>query len=236
MGGREAMPQIVKQPYYLKPMPANPYLGLVHDGTSTGYMEGFSVKPMNHIYRYRYNLFPVGQSTGMYGRNKWAKHVHWLEVSTIERMRVQIFGEEAIPMFWLSLAVFAFTFYHCYRLGTQHSDATMYFATGPFTKHAVKMTRFSRVRDISEPVPYKYFQRAPEWFTYDAYKELVQLGVIANDPFLELLKEKKLVDEAIMPSHKVVRRGYGDVLYKLFGDWSGNHNPRDRPESVMPGI
>lgn len=221
-GNFEAAAKVVDHPYYLKNMPSNPYIGAVHDGSSTAYRGGFVSKHMNHLYRFRYNLFPRGQTTGYYAGNKFAKHVHWLEVSTVERFRVQALGEEAIPMFWLSICVFSWTFYHLYRLCMEHKDGTAYLIVGPFLKHAVKMTRFSEVSELNERIPYRLFQRPAEWNSYDTYKELYKLDIAANDPYLDLLKANNLLDEAVAPANHVVPGGFGDVKSKLFDENAPN--------------
>ena len=230
-GNFEAAAKVVDHPYYLKNMPMNPYIGAVYDGSSTAYRGGYVSKHMHHMYRFRYNLFPRGQTTGYYAGNKFAKHVHWLEVSTIERVRVQALGEEAIPMFWLSICVFSWTFYHFYRLCMQHKDGTAYLIAGPFMKHAVQMTRFSRVQELDEPIPYRLFQRVPEWTNYDANKELYKLEIAANDPFFDLLKKNDLMAEATAPSRDTTIGGYGDVKAKLFDPWSAN---KQRNEQYIP--
>ena len=73
--------RVIEQPYFLKNMPMNPYLGTVHDGVSTGYHQGFSVKPIHWLYRFRHNYLPTGMPVGMYSRNPAGKALHWLEAS-----------------------------------------------------------------------------------------------------------------------------------------------------------
>ena len=117
----------VEQPYFLKKMPHNPYIGTVHDGVSTDYMKGFSVKPINWLYRFRYNNTPTGLPLGFYGRNPPGKHVHWLEVSTMEKFRLQVTCDECIPMATLSCAVILFTLYHSWRHIYYHPDLSLYY-------------------------------------------------------------------------------------------------------------
>ncbi|TPP54246.1 hypothetical protein CGC21_22025 [Leishmania donovani] len=79
ISGGTARANLVDHGVYVKPMSLNPFLGAVHDGTSTGYCQGYSAKPMHWLYRFRYNVLPQGISCGFFSRNPYGRYVHWLE-------------------------------------------------------------------------------------------------------------------------------------------------------------
>lgn len=217
----------VEHPYYLKTVPMNPYIGTVHDGVSTEYLTGFLSKHIPFLYRFRHNLFP-GMATGFYARNISGKNVHWLEVSTMEKMRVRIFTDEAAPPVLLSLVVILFTIYHCWRLAYAHPDITMYNIVLWTTKPFVEQMRFSKQHPLDKPV-YKYIQRVPEFYMEDPIREIARLGVSANDPWLEFCKEKGLMYDyhTTAWSRGWGEAGAGKILPKTkvpFEDKRG-HNP-----------
>lgn len=198
------MKHIVEQPYFLKKMPSNPYIGAVHDGKSTGYGQGWSVKPINWVYRFRYNSQPTGIPTGFYNRNPGGKQVHWLEVSTIEKVRVQLAGEEAFGPDLLCGFCIVFTIYHTYRYYTNHPDLSFYnfvlWTSKPFTA----INRASVKHNMDQPT-FRYMQRPPEFYGKDIIREIYSLGIAANDPFLERVKAAGREDELYMNNKDYTR-------------------------------
>lgn len=203
-GGGASMKHVVDQPYFLKKMPSNPYLGAVHDGKTTAYNEGWSVKPMNWVYRFRHNSLPTGIPTGFYNRNPGGKQVHWLEVSTIEKVRVQLAGEEAFGPDLLCGLCIVFTIYHTIRYYTYHPDLSFYnfvlWTSKPFTT----MNRASVKHTYDQPT-FRMMQRAPEFYAKDQIREMYKLGVVANDPFFERVKAAGREDELYMENKDYTR-------------------------------
>jgi hypothetical protein len=185
---------VVDQPYLLKPVPMNPYIGAVHDGRATEYNTGYALKNIPFLYRFRHNLYP-GMQTGFFSRNPGGKSVHWLEVSTIEKMRIRAMSEEAFPPMVVSAVVILFTLYHCYRYAAYHPDLTMYNLALWTTKPWIRQMRFSEQHPLDKPI-FRFVQRVPEIYNVeDPYKVLIRNGSIANDPYLEAVKELGLTDK-----------------------------------------
>jgi len=178
---------VIDHGYYLKPMTMNPYVGTVHDGTTTAYNQGFVKKHMHWLQRFRYNLLPLAKTTGMYSVNKMGKHVHYLEVSTIEKMRIKMVSEEFRPMYQLMIIVVVFSLWQFHRLVHHHPDLSYYNFVMWTTKPWVTQYRFTKKHRIDEPA-YRYMIRCPEYYQEDPYRDLLDLGVIANDPYIEYCK------------------------------------------------
>lgn len=196
-GGGGNLEHAVEHPYFLKKMPGNPYIGAQHDSKSTEYNKGFVSKPMHWLYRFRYNSLPVGMPTGFFCRNPQGKNVHWLEVSTIEKMRVQMMGEEAFAPGFVSAATVIFTIYHCYRYTMYHPDLTLYNMALWTSKPFVTMYRNSQKHRMDQP-SFRYVDRAPEFYAYDPIRELYGMGLAANDPFVKRVKDAGREDELYM--------------------------------------
>lgn len=224
-GGGGSMQHVVEHPYFLKKMPSNPYIGTVHDGKSTAYNTGFSVKPMNWVYRWRYNSQPTGIPTGPFNRNPGGKQVHWLEVSTIEKLRVQLAGEECFGPNLLCGAVIAFTIYHGIRYYLYHPDLSFYnvmlWTSKPFTM----MNRASQKHTMDQPT-FRYMQRPPEFYGIDPIRSLYKLGVAANDPFVVRVKAAGREDELYMSNKDYTRSK--PALRQLL-----KHDPAPRPNSLI---
>jgi len=200
LSGGMAKANIVDHGYFLKPMPGNPYLQTVHDGTSVGFNQGFSKKPLHWIARFRYNLLPVGMVLGPYSHNPLGKEVHWLEVSTMEKFRVRATSEEgSIPLFLVTFTVL-FTIYHMGRLAFYHPDLTLQnVALGP-SKQFVQGYRANKKNPIDKRT-FRFFARCPELYFSDPFREFVRGGVIANDPYLEYVRKLGREAELLDPSY-----------------------------------
>lgn len=181
MSGGIARQNLLEFKNLIKPVPHNPYIGTVHDGRTESYNEGFLEKPMPFLYRFRHNLFP-GWQTGFFCRNPQGKYVHWLEVSTIEKVRVRVAGEEAFTLVMLFLFVCTFTVYHCWRLMYHHPDLTMANITIWTTKPWVQQMRFSKKHPMDKPT-YRFVDRASEFYQQDPIRFLYESGLPANDPY-----------------------------------------------------
>lgn len=207
MSGGAARYNVVEHANYIKPISMNPYVNTVHDGVSTGYHEGFASKAMPFLYRFRHNLLPQGIATGFFSRNPSGKHVHWLEVSTIEKMRVRAFTDEAFPPVLISVIVFAFTAYHLYRIAAYHPDITMYNLGVWTSKPWIQQMRFAKKHPLDKPV-FKFIQRVPSDFLQmeDPETILFREGRCANDPWLDFVKSKGQEDQLYL---KGFEKGWG---------------------------
>ncbi|KAG5495067.1 hypothetical protein JKF63_02120 [Porcisia hertigi] len=180
MCGGLAARTVVDHGYYLKPMTGNPYLCTQHDGVSTGYLQGFFPKDVNWLYRFRYNLLPAGMSGGFFSRNPYGRYVHWLEVSTIEKMRLQMLSLESVPCSVVTVIVVLFTMWHSYRLTFLHPDITLYNLGLWSTKPWLQQQRFNKKKELDEEV-YRWVCRAPELMMDDPIRDMYKLGITAND-------------------------------------------------------
>jgi hypothetical protein len=210
MSGGVARANVVDHGVLLKPVSCNPFLGAVHDGTSTGYMQGFAAKPIHWLYRFRHNLLPQGMSGGFFSRNPYGRYVHWLEVSTIEKMRMQLQTMESMPCSIVTTIVVIYTLWFSYRLTFLHPDITLYNLGLWPTKPWVQQQRFNKKIDIDQPV-YRWVHRVPEFMAADPIRELYKLDVMANDPYLEYVRGMGRVEELTLYPHERVG-GKGDIL------------------------
>jgi hypothetical protein len=197
MSGGLARANVVDHGVFVKPMSCNPYISTVHDGASTGYMQGFAPKQMHWLYRFRYNLLPQGMSGGFFSRNPYGRYVHWLEVSTIEKMRLQAMTMESVPCSVVSTVVLLFTLWHSYRLTFLHPDITLYNVGLWPTKPWVQQQRFNKKIELDQPV-YRWVHRAPEFMIDDPIRDMHKMGIIANDPVEAIAKEQGLEHELTM--------------------------------------
>ncbi|KAH8609656.1 hypothetical protein ERJ75_001180600 [Trypanosoma vivax] len=231
ISGGAARSNVVDHGVYLKPITHNPYICTVHDGVSTGYLEGFSPKPIHWLYRFRYNLLPQGFSCGFFARNPYGRYVHWLEVSTIEKIRLQVSSMESLPATVLTLIVFAYTMWFSYRLAFLHPDITLYNIALWTTKPWVSAQRFNKKHRLDQPV-YRWVHRAPEYLMYDPYRELTKLGVAANDTWLEHVRsigrEEDLLVSPRDPGYGV--NGKGKIMpVDIPHDDKSGHSPGPMP-------
>jgi len=189
----------------LKHHPANPYLGSVHDGVTSDFLKGYSVKPIHWLYRFRYNTNPRG-APPMYMRNTLGKDIHWLEVSIIEKFRLQITNWEAWPHVVAGIGVVCAVAWQFYWYLYCHPELSLFnFAIGQ-SKNYVKRERFNDKIEFDTPV-FRWFQRNSEFYGYDSYRELIKLGVIANDPYIEFVKKHGRDRELVLyPNEK----GWGE--------------------------
>jgi hypothetical protein len=218
MSGGMARFNVVEHANLVKPVSHNPYIGTVHDGVTTGYNEGFSSKAMPFLYRFRHNILPQGMATGFFSRNPSGKHIHWLEVSTIEKMRVRAFTDEAFPPLFVSALVLAFTAYHVYRYIVYHPDLTLYNLGVWTSKPWITQMRFAKKHPLDKPV-FKFIQRVPSDYygVEDPVKFMYRNGVCANDPWLDFVKSKGKENELYI---KGSGKGWGT-------GGAGNLLPRD---------
>lgn len=225
MCGGMARQNVVEHAGYMKPMSNNPFLCTTHDGVSTNYMEGFVAKRVHWLYRFRYNLLPQGFATGFFSRNPYGRYVHWLEVSTIEKMRLQLMTMEAVPFGVLSTLVIVYTLWFMYRLACVHPDTTLYNIVLWPTKPWVQQMRFNKKLELDQTV-YRWVHRVPEYMITDPVRELYKLEIAANDPYLEYVKSMGRERELTL-YHAERKNGEGDirpVLHLRHEDNSG-HNP-----------
>ena len=175
-----------KQPYYLKHMPGNPSFGLVHDGTTTKYGQGFTVKKMSWLYRFRYNVSHRG-ATPLNLRNPGGKWQHWLEVSAVKKGIAGITNHEAQPHVICAIIVSAFASWQILRYLMFHPELSVYFLAMYPTKIWLTQHRYNEVHPMDKPV-FRWFQRAPEFYFYDSYRDFIKMGILANDPYVDYMK------------------------------------------------
>jgi len=175
-----------KQPYHLKFSPLHPSFGAVHDGTTTEYGKGFTPKPMHWLYRFRYNTQPRG-ITPMNLRNPGGKQVHWLETSNVKKAVVVALSGEFRPHLISAILVITFTAWHISRYLFFHPELTCYMLAVYPTKVWITQHRYNERHPMDKPV-FRFFQRAPEFYYYDSYRDLIKMGVIANDPYIHYMK------------------------------------------------
>ncbi|KAG5474337.1 hypothetical protein LSCM1_03117 [Leishmania martiniquensis] len=224
LSGGIARANLVNHDAFVKPMSLNPFLGAVHDGISTGYHQGFSAKPIHWLYRFRYNLLPQGMSGGFFSRNPYGRFVHWLEVSTIEKVRLQLMTVESMPVSVLVSIVVVYSLWFSYRLAFLHPDITLYNLGLWSTKPWVQQQRFNKKIDIDQPV-YRWVHRVPEFLINDPIREMYKLKIAANDPYLEYLRSIGR-EEELTVYEKDRADGAGNIRPLNIGheDRSG-HNP-----------
>ncbi|KAK7194702.1 hypothetical protein NESM_000389500 [Novymonas esmeraldas] len=197
MSGGVACHSVAEHARFLKPMTGNPYLCAQHDGVTTAYQQGFTARPVHWLYRFRYNLLPVGMSGGFFSRNPYGRYVHWLEVSTIEKMRLQMLTLESVPCSVVTIVVLLFTLWHSYRLSVLHPDTTLYNLGLWPTKPWVQQQRFNKKKELGQEV-YRWVYRAPEFMIEDPIRDMYKMGIMANDPVLVMAKEQGVEHELTM--------------------------------------
>ncbi|CBZ28465.1 conserved hypothetical protein [Leishmania mexicana MHOM/GT/2001/U1103] len=224
LSGGMARANLVDHGVYLKPMSSNPFLGAVHDGISTGYCQGYSAKPIHWLYRFRYNVLPQGISCGFFSRNPYGRYVHWLEVSTIEKIRLQLQSTESMPVAVLVTLVVIYTVWFSYRLSFLHPDITVYNLVLWSTKPWVQQQRFNKKIDIDQQV-YRWVHRMPEFSITDPIREIYKLEIGANEPYLGYVRgmgrEKELT---LYANERTQEAGNIRPLNIRHEDRSG-HNP-----------
>ena len=195
----------VPQPYFLKHSPLNPFFGAVHDGVSTGWLQGYSVKPIHWLYRFRHNL-NYRAAPPLYLRNPLGKDIHWLEVSIPEKFRLQVTSAEAWPHMVAASLCISLVIYQAWNYIGYHPELSMFNLVVGATKKHVKRERFNDKIEMDEPV-FRWFQRVPEFYAFDSYRELIKLGVIANDPWIEFVKKHGRERELTLYCHE---KGWGE--------------------------
>jgi hypothetical protein len=111
-----------------------------------------------------------------------------MEMSTIEKVRVRVFCEDAMPMSFVMFVVLLFTAWHCYRLAFLHPDVSIYPMVIFSTKPWVEFYRASKKHTLDEHV-HRFVFRCPELYgVSDPIRELYKVGAAANDPYLERVK------------------------------------------------
>jgi hypothetical protein len=176
----------VPQPYYLKHVPMNPYFGCQHDGITSEWQKGFSVKPIHWIYRFRHNTTPLG-CPPLYLRNPPGKDVHWLEVSIFDKFKIQCYNSEAWPHTVTAMASICIVAWQFSWSLWAHPELSLINIVLAPMKHVIMRERFNEQVPLDKPV-FRWFQRAPEFYAYDTYRELIDMKIIANDPYIDWAK------------------------------------------------
>lgn len=199
--GRHRYNNVCEQPYYLKPVAENPYLGTQHDGVSTEYNTGYSVKPIHHLYRFTHNVLPENIPR-MNCKSPWGKRLHWLEVTNMVQLKTEYCVFELIPPFCLTVLILTVTAFHLLRVAFYHPDITWYNVAFPTNKSFVQFVRFNQKHQLEQPV-YRYFQQQSEFYFKDGHKRaLLEFETVVNDPFINHVKEIGRGDElSVSVSH-----------------------------------
>ena len=163
-------------------------MGLEYDGKGLDYQVGFVWKKMPFLTRFRHNISNPGECPLEMRHPSPYKYVHWMEVSRMRKLMTELHGEEAKNFYWLCLAVWWFTVWHCYRYAMYHRDHTLYGLTSMPTKNSLTMRRAEAYHPMDKPV-FRYYQMAPELYFYHPHRDWINMDVVANDPFKERLKE-----------------------------------------------
>ncbi|EPY43328.1 P27 protein [Angomonas deanei] len=205
-------------------MSGNPYLFTTHDGSSTAFQQGFVAKPINWLYRFRYNYLPAGMQTGFFSRNPYGRYVHWLEVSTIEKMRLQLMTVESIPFSFWSIALLLYTSWFTYRLAFLHPDITLYNIGLWVTKPWVQQNRFNKKVELDQTI-YRWVHRVPELMIEDPLRDIHKMQVAANDPYYEYVKGLGRESELLLRRSEK-SGGAGDILpIQMKHEDNHGHNP-----------
>jgi hypothetical protein len=173
-------------PYYLKHQPGNPWLGTKHDGVSVEYGRGFEFKPIHHLYRFRWNFNHRGYHT-LWTRNPGGKTPHWLEVSYWNKLKPHLFNYEVLPHTILACVVSCIVIWNLSRYIFFHPDLTIYNVIFFTMRKYVNVLRNQEIPTLDTPV-FRWFQAAPEFYGYNPHREMIALGVLANDPYVEYMK------------------------------------------------
>ena len=232
---------VCDQPYYLKPCGENPYLGCVHDGVTTEYHKGFSVKPIHHLYRFTHNLLPLNIPRGAL-RSPVTKRLHWMESTSLRRVANEWYMFEALPVFLVGVMVVVLTIYHLTRTAFYHPDITWYNLAFPTNKNFVPFVRFNQKGMLDQPV-YRNLQQQSEFYFLDAAKRsMIELDLIANDPFINHVKEIGRGDELLVRagSKGANKRdiggqgGRGYLIPSVFEEKSSWWTPRAEQQKENP--
>lgn len=176
-----------ERPYYMKQAPGNWFVGMEHDGATTGYHQGFSAKPLPFLTRFRYNVTEFGACPLEHRHPSYYKYVHWMECSRMRKLMTELHCEEAKNFYWMCVAVCWFTAWHCYRYAMYHRDHSLYGLTSMPTKNSLTMRRGEAYHPMDKPV-FRYYQMCPELYFYSPHRDWVNMEVVANNPFYEQCK------------------------------------------------
>jgi len=176
----------VEQPYYLKHSPGNPWFGAVHDGAATEYNGGFTLKPIHWLYRFRWNSQRRGFQP-MNLRNPGGKCPHWLEISQWAKARPHMWNMESYPHTMLFFVCSAIVIWNLSRYIFFHPDLTLYNLTWFSLKRYANILRNNQIPNLDTPV-FRWLQQPSEFYFYHPHREMLKLGVIANDPYVEYIK------------------------------------------------
>jgi len=200
----------VNQPYYLKNAPGNPWFGAVHDGVSTEAGAGFSVKPIQWLYRFRWNSQRRGAGP-FYLRNPGGKMPHWLEVTQWNKLSPHLWNTETFPHTALSIFCSCLVIWNLTRYVFFHPDLTIYNIIYFSMRHYVNVLRNMQIPNLDTPV-FRWVQQPSEFYGYNPHREMIKLGVCANDPYLEYMKA---IGKADLLTKMPEEAGYNTALEYL---------------------
>eukprot|EP00760_Papus_ankaliazontas_P007536 PhM_4_TR13366/c2_g1_i2/m.64898 len=190
-----ARPHVGQLPYYVHEVPGNPYAFFNHDGQTTEFMKGFTPKKVGWLQRFRHNMNPRCTAVGAFAFNIWGKNVHWLENKTSTKVYQQMISDECYPHSVLWISVVVVTVLHLGRYLYGHPDVSLFNASMWATKPLVDACRWEKPYTMDRPV-FRLFQGISEFYAYNPYRDLVRVGAVANDPWLEYLKETDQLENA----------------------------------------
>merc|ERR1712146_138590 len=96
-------------------------------------------------------------------------------------------NHEAAPHVLSSVIVIAFASWQILRYLFFHPELTVYMLAMYPTKSWLTQHRYNERHPMDKPV-FRWFQRVPEFYFYDNYRDFIKMGILANDPYVEYMK------------------------------------------------
>jgi len=178
----------VEQPQYVKHAPGNNWFNAVHDGVSEGFQAGYTARKMNPVRRFWWNINEsAGGASSFYLRNPGGKCPHWLSITGWGKFTAHVFSGEAQMHVLLASYVTAIVIWNLSRYLFFHPDLTIYNIAYFTVRRYLNVLRNNEVRPLDAPV-FRWMQQAPEIYNYNPHRDMIEMGVLANDPQVEYMK------------------------------------------------
>ena len=190
----------------MAPVPGNPYAFLEHDGLSEGYREGFRPRTIHWLYRFRHNLNPTCLAVGTgTSHNPTVRRIHWLEASTLRKMKTAVLSEDCFPHTLTWIAAILFSLWQILWYLYDHPDVSLYYLVMWTTKPFVRVSRSNELHPMEKPV-FRYFQGASDYYLPHLHREMVKAGLAVNDPWVEHCKREGIFEDLTKYPHELNRR------------------------------
>ena len=194
-------------PYYIKPAHGNPWIGLEYDGKGLDYGTGYVWKKMPFLSRFRHNISLAGECPLYLRHPSRHKYVHWMYVSRMGKFWQEHGELEPWNMLLIGWIIIIYTVWHCYRYFLYHPHHSTYALTSMPTKNSIQMRRHEQYHPMDKPV-FRYYQSTPDFYWYSPMRDMINLDMIANCPYIELLKSKGVLHFA--QAYPMGMVGHGD--------------------------